>query len=329
MDIENIIISGIQNKQAKEEIKSKVQEALLSDDCSLVDMSNAFSGYMLQDYIDLNVLFKCIDKVTKDRSYNDLLDSIVTMVEYLSENNNTDEINVFVLSLVVDTNGFKRDLGRHLWDELNLGKSKINLLEMPEEVQGRFALSILQDYKNPDSRVAQLIMLFNSEFKSVRTMVYRVLTNTTMNYVMNYFGTVEKAYKATKIKTSEESKMFEACLSDLNTRFEMACNCKELYPDYAMPEVYEYCCKSAQVHLKEQMKEAENKREDPLLKLMKKVVLGKGGGWRKQDGTSQPLAHFKFTAELPSMVNALSYTEQRRVMEHMFLDWNTIAKNEE
>lgn len=329
MSIEDIIYSGKLKQQTKEEIKSKVQDALLSEDCSFDDMSDAFSGYMLQKYMDIDLFSKCIDKLTKDRSYENLLDSIVTMTRNLYKDNCSDEINIYILSLVINANGFKRDLGRHLWDELNLVESAIDLLEMPEEVQGRFALSILQDYKNPNSRVPKLMTLFNSEFKSARTLVYRALTNTTMNYVMNYFGTVKKQFKEANVKITEESKMFEKYLESLDKRFEIAYNCKELYTEYAMPDVYELCNKVVQEHMKEQVKEAEKNREDSFLKIAKKVILGKGGGWRKQNGTAQSLAHFKFSTEYPSMINALSYTEQINILEYQFLDWNSITKNEE
>lgn len=328
MNIKQLVISYTKEDVPKEKIRRKIEEYLLSNECSLDDMASAFNSRLVYKYIDIELYSKCIDKLTVDKSCNKILDSFVSFTRHLLVVINSNKVHAFIISLIIDANGFKRELGRHLWDELHLTDSNIDLLELSEEVQGKFALSILQDFNNPELRLPKLMTLFNCESEIVRLLVYQSLTNTTYSYVLNYFNAVKRYYETTAIKQSKESKMFEDCLCKLGKRFEMAYNCKELHPDYAMPEIFEYCNKTAQEHFKEQIKAYENKRNDSFFKLFPKVALGKGG-WRKKNGDVQHLGHFKFSTEIPSMINALSYTEQIKIIENMYANWNTIANNNE
>lgn len=322
--IEIIDHSNLEGMKLKQEIRSEIQSELLSNDCSSEEMLDVLSDDLVQEYADIDLFACCIDKLIENKSYDKRIDSVILIVCNLVTTCGVDIVSSFVANLVIDTNGFKRDLGRRLWDGLNFVDSNINLLDWPEEFQARFALSILQDYNNPKQRLPKIMTLFNSPSKLVREMVLSALTNATVNYTMNYFGTVKKYYEDAEIQESKETKIFEDYIINLSRRFEDANKCKELYSEYAMPEVIEYSKKAVEDNLKEKMAEAEKKRDAFIKKFGTKVVLGKGGGWRNQNGSVQPLGHFKVSTELPSMVNSLSYLEQEKYFDYLYLDWSSI-----
>lgn len=311
--------------KSEDDIRNYIKKTLEESNCSLSDIKFALENSDVNNYITLDLFSYCIDRIVESKSVKGCLKCIeIFAIEY-SRRNDCTKLNECVLELIIDTNGYRRLIGRHLWDSLNLNDSDLDLLTNNEEFQMRFVLSILSDFDNPQKRLSKTLLFFNSDYSSVRMCLVNVLAI----YAYNYYGTVKKYIDKTEINESDEYKQFSAFFSELDAKFKYMDKCKELLSDYSMPTILESCNRATQNFMKETMRVAERKRDSIVDKFMTKIALGKGGGWLDENGNVQQLAHIKFSCEMPIMLNALSPLEEHEFFSNMYLDWSTISNKNE
>lgn len=321
----DILAEDFACNKSDDEIRLHINKSIRHDNCSLSTIKSAIANSQINEYIDLKLFSYCINRIVESKQVLDCLDNIKDYVSDMLCKNRAEDIEMFVVGLIIDTNGYKRLIGRQLWDYLNLNNSDINLLSMPEEFQGRFVISMMQDLGNPEKRLRKTILFFDSEFPTVRNILVTVLKE----YALNYCGTVNKQIKEVELKKSEEYDEFMSYLDSIEKRYAYMKTCKELDSNYSMPLILEWCNRSIQKHMKEAIKEAESKRDSFIDKYTTTVALGKGGGWRDKNGNVQGLAHIKFSQEMPIMINSMSPLESFELNKKILLDWNTIiGKNE-
>ena len=224
----------------------------------------------------------------------------------------------FVLEYIISEDGYKRMFGRHLWDELDMEHSGIDILEYDEEFQGLFALSILQDMMFPQNRLPKLLPLFNSPYESVR----RILISSLSNYTLNYFGTVKEKIEESDFLESQELSIFKEFLDACDKRFDMYHSCKELHSQYSLSEEYEIASREVAKHMGKESKESMKNRKPSFLDMFTPVVLGRGGGWRDENGKVHPLSHISFSQEMPMLLHSLSPLESIEYNNNiLFKDW--------
>ena len=322
MTLSDKILSLKREHKPDNEILQFIEECLYDKETPIEEYIDAIQNYWFGKYLDVDLLGQCVDKVCSCKSINTCLIFIDKYLEHHYNKISTKEMRNFVFELIIDLNGYKRFIGRHMWDSLGIDNSDFDVLSFPEEFQARFALSILQDLGNPEKRLIKAFALFNSESQVVRSFILNSLSN----YAIHSLGTVTRRFKDSSIKPSDQSRDFQTFLDNMDKRFELSHKCKELFPEYSMPTTFELCNQTVQQHLHESLKESEKKNDDSIFKLFNKVLLAKGGGWRNDDGSVQPLGHFRFSHELPGMIYAMSPLENIEFSNKLLLDWNTTIK---
>lgn len=321
----DILVEDLACNKSDDEIRLHINKLIRHDNCSLSTITSAIANSQINEYIDLELFSYCINRIVESKQVQDYLDIIKDYVSDILRKDRAENIEEFVVGLIVDTNGYKRLIGRQLWDYLNLNNSDINLLLMPEEFQGRFVISMMQDLGNPEKRLKKTILFFNSEFPTVRKILVTILKE----YALNYCGTVSRQIKEVVLNQSEEHEEFLNFLHSIDNRYAYMNKCKELDSNYSMPLVLEWCNRSIRKNMKEAIKDAESKQDSFIDKYMTTVVLGKGGGWRDKDGNVQGLAHIKFSREMPIMINSMSPLENLDWYNKILLDWNIMVKKNE
>ena len=59
------------------------------------------------------------------------------------------------------------------------------------------------------------------------------------------------------------------------------------------------------------------------------VELGRGGGWRDENGKVHPLGHFSLSQEMPMMIHSLTPLEEKEQTNYMFEDWTKLGEKDE
>lgn len=210
MNLSDKLFNLRMDSKSEDDIRNDIKKALEDSNCSLSDIKFALENSDVNNYISLDLFSYCIDRIVESKSVKGCLKCIGFFAIEYSHRNDCTKLNECVLELIIDTNGYKRLIGRHLWDSLNLNDSDLDLLTNSEEFQMRFVLSILSDFDNPQKRLSKTLLFFNSDYSSVRMCLVKVLAN----YAYNYYGTVKKYIDQTVINESDEYKQFSAFLVD-------------------------------------------------------------------------------------------------------------------
>ena len=318
------VISDINGHIEDESKKQSIAQALLCNETTNEDIILMFSNIWVARFIDYPLLKKCIECYTKNQNIIHLFDSIGERAQSL-HNDSPHELEEYAFELVISPNGYERFMGRHLWDEFEMDNSDIDILSMHEEFQMRFALSIVQDFMFPQKRLKKLLSLFNSHSEDVRKVLMKVLPN----YTLNYFGTVKKTFEQQSFVESNELETFKNFISAYNKRFDLCRECKELYSEYIFPEEYEICRREITEHMREQQRIASNNNKPAFLDFIPTVELGRGGGWRDENGNVYPLGHYSFSQEMPMMIHSLTPLEEKEQTSFMFEDWTKLGNNDE
>lgn len=314
------------NKHADDSVlKQDISSALLDLCTTDEQIKILFTSFAYARFIDEPTLRKCIDLYTENKK---LLQNMYNISEFVKIHSSViaDNMNDFIIEYIISEDGYKRMLGRQLWDNLDMEHSEIDILSYNEEVQGRFALSILQDMMFPQRRLPKVLPLFNSPFQNVR----KILTVSLSNYTFNYFGTAKKTFEEGVFNETDELTLFKEFLNQCDVRFDMYHNCKELRSIYALPDEYEIAQRQVSEHMREQTRNSREEHEPSFLKLFNQVMLGRGGGFRDDNGRVQPLGHFKFSQEMPMMLHGMSPLE---IIEYnnnvLFKNWHECVKKDE
>lgn len=283
-----------------------------------------FTNIWVARFIDFTLLKKCIECYAKRQNIIHLFDPIGERAQSL-HNEMPQELEEYAFELVISPNGYERFMGRHLWDEFEMDNSDIDILSMHEEFQMRFALSIVQDYMFPPKRLKKLLSLFNSHSEDVRKVLMKVLPK----YTLDYFGTVKKTFEQFSFVESKELESFKNFLDACKKRFDLCRECKELHSEYMFPEEYEICRREITEHIREQQRIASEKNKPTFLDFISTVELGRGGGWRDENGKVYPLGHFSYSQEIPMMIHSLTPLEEKEQTSFMFEDWTKLEKKDE
>lgn len=324
MTIYEKVISDINEHLDDESNKQSIAQALLCNETTNEEISLMFTNLLVARFIDFTLLKQCIDYYTKKQNIIHLFDPIGERAQSL-HNDSPQELEEYAFKLVISPDGYERFMGRHLWDEFEMDKSDIDILSMHEEFQMRFALSIVQDYMFPQKRLKKLLSLFNSHSEDVRKVLMKVLPD----YTLNYFGTVKKIFEQHSFVESNELETFKYFLNASNKRFDLCRDCKELHSEYMFPEEYEVCRREITEHMREQQRIASKKNKPAFLDFIPTVELGRGGGWRDENGKVYPLGHYSFSQEMPMMIHSLTPLEEKEQTNYMFEDWTKLGKNDE
>lgn len=300
-------------------LEQSIAKALLDPATTDEEIKGIFSSFVFAKYITIANLRECINQYAENKRILSFMNVICEYVKIQASIFDTDKNKYdLVIEHIISEDGYKRMLGRHLWDELDMEHSDINVLEYGEEIQGRFALSILQDMMFPQNRLPKLLPLFNSPYKSVR----RILISSLSTYTLNYFGTVKAKVEEGDFLDSQELSLFKEFLDDCDKRFDLYHSCKELHSHYSLPEEYEIARREVAKHLGKQRKKTMKEKNAPFLDMFTRVILGRGGGWRDENGRVQPLGHFSFSQEMPMMLHSLSPLESIEYNNNiLFKDW--------
>lgn len=300
-------------------LEQSIANALLDPATKDDEIKSLFSSFGFARYITIATLRECINLYAEEKRLLTFLNVICEYVKlHVSVFDTDKEKYDFVLEYIISEDGYKRMFGRHLWDELDMEHSSIDILEYDEEFQGRFALSILQDMMFPQNRLPKLLPLFNSPYESVR----RILISSLSNYTLNYFGTVKEKIEESDFLESQELSIFKEFLDACDKRFDMYHSCKELHSQYSLSEEYEIASREVAKHMGKESKESMKNRKPSFLDMFTPVVLGRGGGWRDENGKVHPLSHISFSQEMPMLMHSLSPLESIEYNNNiLFKDW--------
>lgn len=318
------VISNLNGNLDNDLMRQDITQALLSPETTEEEVIHLFSVFLVARFIDFELLKECIEYYAKKQNIIHLFDSIGERAQSL-HNDMPQELEEYAFELVTSSNGYERFMGRHLWDEFEMDNSDLDILSMHEEFQIRFALSIVQDFMFPQKRLKKLLSLFNSPSKDVRKTLIKVLPN----YALNYFGTVKKTFEQLTFIESEELNTFKDFINEYDKQFSLCRECKELHSEYLFPEEYEICSLEINEYMREQTREASKKNKPSFFDHVTTVELGRGGGWRYENGKVQPLGHISYSQEVPMMVHSITPLEEREYTEYMFKDWTKLATSDE
>lgn len=309
--------SDMRNGGTQEVLRCDISNALLDANTTNKEIQQIFSFYGTRRLIDFSLLCQCVDTYAEQKRISNLLKALSTCAISLTNKIEAD-IRQYVFDLIISDNGYKRILGRRLWDDFAYSKFDYDLLSYPTESQLRFVVSILQDIQSPETRLPRAFSMFNSTSKDVRSM----LKDACVLYVLNYYGTSKDIFYSQNYIPSEELQLFEFFIKDLAFWFDIRRNCKEIDSNYLYPTLYDLSRREVARYFKEQFGNIEQNPTPSFLNLLSNVQLGRGGGMRGQDGNIQPLSEFSCSVEIPMMLYSLTPLEEENMNTYILADWS-------
>ena len=235
------------------------------------------------------------------------------------------ELKPLVMEMVTNNDGYVRFVGRAVWDGMDT--SDINLMQQTEDMQLLFGISLLQDFVKPEERLQKVMPLLQSPNPSVR----KVISEALALYILNYPGVVREQLDHLEGERTEEMDMIDQSLKNEEERIEYAKECVELRSMYAYPEEHEICWREHNEQQKKIFAAAEERsNRTSFLGLVQNVILGRSGGWRKPDGTYQPLGQISYSAPYPIFLSSQTPVEEWEYTDYMFKNWSQLgAENEQ
>lgn len=224
----------------------------------------------------------------------------------------------FVLFFVLHPKGLYRITGRRLWDNYHMESSSFDPTSLSEELQCIFVVLMLQDFGNPKTRLPKIIPLF----KSGSEMVIKTLVTYIRPYADEYMGHVTSAIDESGIDT-EWTRRLKKYIDDRHIFLEKRRSLKELSPKYAQYKYYQEALRTQSMHLKQQIAQAEKECPSSISKLFKKEVLARGGGWRKDDGTTQHLIPFQVSYPMRMLEQSMMPYEKMKWVDEITKDYDT------
>ena len=316
--------SDMRNGCTLDVLRCDISNALLDANTTNIEIQKIFSCYGTRRLIDFPLLCQCVDTYAEQKRISTLLKSLSPCARSFT-NKTEANIQQYVLDLIISDNGYKRILGRRLWDDFAHSIFDYDLLSYPTESQLRFVISILQDIQSPETRLPKAFSMFNSISKDVRSM----LKDASVLYVLNYYGTSKDIFYSQNYIPSEELQFFEFFIKELASWFDVRRNCKEIDSNYLYPTLYDLSKREVARYFKEQFGSIEQISTPSFLNLLSNVQLGRGGGMRGQDGSIQPLSEFSCSVEIPMMLFSLTPLEEQNLNTYILADWSERNVNDE
>lgn len=226
------------------------------------------------------------------------------------------------IEMITDDLGKIRFAGRVVWDSLDLGHSSFEPLELSEELQVRFAISIVQDMINPESRAESALRLFGSKSKLVRNTLLCSLTP----YAENYLGVIKGKMSVIEDVENDEANLFRQVLAKIDSMFDAKGKCKELHAFSTQYDVYNECRKAESAYMQSSIDEAEAKRGPSIIDLLPKVLLARGGGFRDENGHTRRPTRFSTHGYFPMMYHSNSLMENLTFEQKVMSDWSKVTE---
>ena len=309
--------SDMRNGCTQDVLRCDISNALLDANTTNKEIQQIFSSYGTRRLIDFSLLCQCVDTYAEQKRISNLLKGLSICAHFLTNKIEAD-IRQYIFDLLISDNGYKRILGRRLWDDFAHSMFDYDLLSYPTETQIRFVISILQDIQSPKKRLPRAFSMFNSTSKDVRNM----LKDACVLYVLNYYGTTKGIFYSQNYIPSEELELFEFFIKELASWFDIRRNCKEIDSNYLYPTLYDLSKRAVAQYFKEQFESIEQNSAPSFLNLLSNVQLGRGGGMRGQDGNIQPLSEFSCSVEIPMMLFSLTPLEEQNLNTYILADWS-------
>ena len=316
--------SDMRNGCTQDVLRCDISNALLDANTTNKEIQQIFSSYGTRRLIDFSLLCQCVDTYAEQKRISNLLKELSICAHFLT-NKIEAGIRQYIFDLLISDNGYKRILGRRLWDDFAHSMFDYDLLSYPTETQIRFVISILQDIQSPKKRLPRAFSMFNSTSKDVRNM----LKDACVLYVLNYYGISRNIFFSQNYIPSEEVQLFEIFIKELETWFDVRRNCKEIDSNYLYPTLYDLSKRAVAQYFKEQFESIEQNSAPSFLNLVSNVQLGRGGGMRGQDGNIQPLSEFSCSVEIPMMLLSLTPLEEQNLNTYILADWSARNINDE
>lgn len=323
-DIESLL-NTFNTERDKEKKENIIKEILFSDETSVYQYSDIFSDVWKMTYVKFEDLQNVINLLAENGKLLFLREKTIDAVEFFFSNDK-ERVYQYVFSLIIDFNGYKRILGRDLWDSLKMGGCKFNVLEKDETQQILFVISMLHHYQGDvDNRLPKVLELFNSEYVSVR----RALCEMLLPYSMNFFGVVKEHLGKQNLKESKEKTKFLHFMEVTENRFDYAIKCKELRAEYLYPGLEGIASEEVTKHLREEAKKADEGHHYFYKEFCKNVLLGRGCGFRDSTGKVTTLPHYKISRAIPMMNASMTPLEQREYLDILIKNWTELGAKHE
>lgn len=227
-----------------------------------------------------------------------------------------------VVKYIIHHKGEARTLGRRLWDDYHLESTNIDISIMSEIEQIAFIYSMLQDFGNPKTRLPKILPLLKTGNDNVKNF----LMNRLLQYTDEYMGHVVAECDKLKLK-NENIKIIKDYVEKRSDIIKERKEMKELSPIYKYGREFREASRIEREYYQNMMKEAKDKSHSMWKEFANTVVLARGGGWRRQDGTTQKLPLIQFSTPAPIMNESLSPMEQQEWYNDLFRDWNDTTGN--
>ena len=237
-------------------------------------------------------------------------------------NKDREQFVTIVVDFIIHHKGETRMLGRRLWDDYHLESTDIDISIMSEIEQIAFIYSMLQDFGNPETRLPKLLPLLRKGNNKIKNFLMNIL----LQYTDEYMGHVVKECDKLKIKNKyiDKIKNYVERRSDIIT---IRKKLKELSPIYKYGREFREARRIEREYYQNMMKEAKDNSHSIWKELANTVVLARGGGWRRQDGTTQKIPLIQFSTPAPIMNESLSPKEQHEWYNELIRDWNDTTGN--
>ena len=233
-------------------------------------------------------------------------------------NENQENFVEFVLFFILNCNHLCRFIGRSLWDKYYLETSNFNIFDLTEENQIVFSKFMLEDFGNPERRLPKVLPLLGSKSEKVRI----IFMNLIKPYIDDYMGHVICELDKLQIQTSETVALrdyYAKRAKFVSLRREL----KELSPALVDYQVYKESIRCEKNHITNLLNESELKSSTEWMNLFPKVVLARGGGWRKSDGSTTPLAEIQHSVPARQMLQSMSPIEQDEWIKTLMHNYDT------
>lgn len=320
--IEDDILETFETEQDKEKKKEILKSILFSEDTPPEQYSAIFSDVWKLTYVKFEDLQDVINFLANNGKLILLRKKTIEAVEFYFSDNK-ERLYDYVFSLIIDPNGFKRVLGRDLWDSLRMRYCDLNVLKKEESEQVQFVVSMLHHYQgDADNRLPKVLELFNSKYVSVR----RALCEMLLPYSLNFFGVVKEHMSKLKLKESNEKAQFLHFMDDTEKRFEYASKCKEFRAEYLYPGLEEMANEEVKKHLREETKKADEENHYFFKEFCRNVLLGRGYGYRDSNGNVFTLSHIQYSRPIPMMTASMTPMEAREYLEILIKNWSELEK---
>lgn len=301
----------------KEKKRELIKSVLFSKDTTPEQYSDIFSDVWKLTYVDFEELQKVINFLAENGKLILVRDKAVEAVEFYFSDNK-ERLYEYVFSLIIDPNGYKRVLGRDLWDSMKMGLCGMNVLEKEEEQQFLFVVSMLHHYQGDvDNRLPNVLELFNSKYVSVR----RALCEMLLPYSLNFFGVVKEHLGKLKLKESKEKTQFLHFMDETEKRFDYAAKCKELRSEYFYSGLEDVAIEEVKKHRREVFKKADEENHYFFKEFFRNVLLARGYGFRDSNGKVFQLQHFKVSRPMPMMTPSMTPMEAREYLDILVKNW--------